>query len=50
MGEGTGGVDRLPSLPGRGVGGEGVQLLSVNQYFNTPLFKQPPPWDHLFGA
>jgi len=24
-------VDRLPSPPGRGVGGEGVQLLSVNQ-------------------
>jgi hypothetical protein len=31
MGEGTGGVDRLPSPPGRGVGGEGVQLLSLNQ-------------------
>ena len=31
MGEGTGGVDRLPSPLGRGVGGEGVQLLSVNQ-------------------
>ncbi len=31
MGEGTGGVDRLPSPLGRGVGGEDVQLLSVNQ-------------------
>jgi hypothetical protein len=33
MGEGTVGVDRLPSPPERGVGGEGVQLLSVNQGF-----------------
>ena len=31
MGEGTGGVDRLPSPPGRGVGGEGIQLLSINE-------------------
>ncbi len=32
MGEGTGGVDGLPSPLGRGVGGEGVQLLTVKQH------------------
>ncbi len=37
MGEGTGGVARLPSPPGRGVGGEGVQLLSVNQGCRSQL-------------
>jgi len=31
MGEGTGRVDQLPSPSGRGVGGEGYRLLSVNQ-------------------
>jgi hypothetical protein len=35
MGEGTGGVDRLPSPPERGVGDEGVQLLLVNQDKNS---------------
>jgi hypothetical protein len=35
MGEGTGGVDRLPSPPERGVGDEGIQLLLVNQDKNS---------------
>ncbi|XGB40065.1 MAG: hypothetical protein LVT47_04725 [Cyanobacteria bacterium LVE1205-1] len=49
MGEGAGGVDRLPSPLGRGVGGEGVQLLSVNQgqTCNIGILSWEPPMGNI---
>ena len=51
MGEGTGGVDRLPSPPGRGVGGvdvsqiESIPMLQVYSHLLTlsPLLGEREP-------